>query len=235
MVRFAQEPPSDYLVAYSPAGDSRARWLTMPTGSDSSDAENVPPSALSDRISASLERADLTLGDLTDLLDEGSFALVLLVLMVPSALPVPTGGVTHLLELGALVVTAQYTFGREDLWLPKRVARHELGATFKEKAVPKLVAVVRWFERFTRRRFAGLLESTPARMLIGFALIVFVLGAFLAPPFSGLDTLPSLGVVVAAIGLLVGDGIVVALGLGIGVAGVALVVALGSVAWSLFA
>jgi hypothetical protein len=188
--------------------------------------------ALSDRISDALGDHDLTLEELTGVLDEGGIALVLMVLLIPSALPIPTGGVTHLLELAALLVAGQLALGRDELWLPSRLARHRLGSTFKEKGAPKVVGIVRWFERFTRPRGARVLESRPARMLLGVALVLFVLGAFLAPPFSGLDTLPSLGVVVVSLGLLVGDGLVVGVGLLIGASGLGLVLALGSLAWS---
>jgi hypothetical protein len=188
--------------------------------------------ALSDRISDAVSDRDLTLADLARVLDDGSIALVLMVLLIPSALPIPTGGVTHVLELAALLVAAQLALGRDRLWLPSRLARHQLGSRFKDKGARKLVGVVRWFERFTRPRGAAVLATRPARMLLGVALMVLVLGAFLAPPFSGFDTLPSLGVVLIAIGLLFGDGLVVGAGLLVGATGLAVVLALGSLAWS---
>ncbi|MDQ6607923.1 MAG: hypothetical protein M3Z06_15435, partial [Actinomycetota bacterium] len=54
------------------------------------------------------------------------------------------------------------------------------------------------------------------------------LGAFLAPPFSGLDTLPSLGVVVLSLGVLLEDVLVVVVGVLLGIAGVVLEIVLGS-------
>jgi hypothetical protein len=63
---------------------------------------------------------------------------------------------------------------------------------------------------------------------------VLVLGlsltAFLAPPFSGLDTLPSIGVVVLALGYLLRDALLALAGLLVGAAGVASVIFLGSIA-----
>jgi hypothetical protein len=55
-------------------------------------------------------------------------------------------------------------------------------------------------------------------------------GAFFAPPFTGLDTLPALGVVLLSLGVLLEDVIVVALGIVVGAAGVLLEVILGSAA-----
>jgi hypothetical protein len=54
--------------------------------------------------------------------------------------------------------------------------------------------------------------------------------AFLAPPFSGLDTLPSLGVVVLSVGVLLEDFYVAIAGLVVGAVGIALEVALGAAA-----
>jgi hypothetical protein len=64
-----------------------------------------------------------------------------------------------------------------------------------------------------------------------FGLLVFglTLGAFLAPPFSGLDTLPSLGVVVLALGVLMRDLVLAIVGAVIGAVGVATVLALAQV------
>lgn len=190
---------------------------------------------LSDRLAEALDDEELTLGRLTDVLDEGSIALVLLVLLAPSALPIPTGGVTNVLELVALLSAVQLALGRQELWLPSRFARHRFGPTFKEKAAPKFVGFVRWFERFTRPRLAGTLDTRAFRMFLGLVLVVFVLGALLAPPFSGLDTLPSLGVVVVSIGMLVRDALVVLFGILVGAIGLGLVVVLGSLAWSFVA
>ena len=71
-----------------------------------------------------------------------------------------------------------------------------------------------------RRRLSGVV----------FGVVVFALSltAFVAPPFSGLDTLPALGVVVVALGVLLEDFVLAVVGLVIGALGAALVIALGS-------
>jgi hypothetical protein len=48
-----------------------------------------------------------------------------------------------------------------------------------------------------------------------------------APPFTGLDTLPALGVVVLSVGVLLLDAVLVAAGAAIATLGVVLVVGLG--------
>jgi hypothetical protein len=54
------------------------------------------------------------------------------------------------------------------------------------------------------------------------------LTAFLAPPFTGLDTLPALGVVLISLGVLLDDSVLALVGVIIGALGVLLVLALGS-------
>jgi hypothetical protein len=201
---------------------------------------NPAPAAVTvdDRFSHELETwlerdAPKTVGSLTDLIDEKSFAVVTLLLLIPSALPIPTGGVTHLFELIAVIVVAQMVLGREELWLPRRFRDHELGKTMTGKAIPRVLGVVRWFERWARPRLARVLDLRPVKSLLAVFLLVFVTAAFVAPPFSGLDTLPSLGVVIVCLGIIFRDAIIVGVGLLVGASGIALVILLGSVAWRL--
>jgi hypothetical protein len=56
------------------------------------------------------------------------------------------------------------------------------------------------------------------------------IGAFLAPPFSGLDTLPALGVVLVSLGVVLEDIAVVGLGIIAGAGGVALEIVLARAA-----
>jgi hypothetical protein len=206
---------------------------TGSTTSNESHSDSQADDRFSDQLEAWLERDEpKTIGSLTDLIDEKSFAVVLLLLLIPSALPIPTGGVTHVLELIAVVVVAQMVFGREELWLPRRFRTHELGETMTGKAIPRVLGVVRWFERWSRPRLSRLLDLRPVKSLLAVFLLVFVAGALFAPPFSGLDTLPALGVVIACLGIIFSDAIVVLSGLVVGAAGIALVILLGTVAWS---
>jgi hypothetical protein len=59
------------------------------------------------------------------------------------------------------------------------------------------------------------------------------LGAFLAPPFSGLDTLPALGVVLLSLGVLLEDIAIVVVGIAVGGGGVFLEIVLGRAAVNL--
>jgi hypothetical protein len=169
-----------------------------------------------------------TLADLTEVFEEKSFAIALLLLMITAALPIPTGGITHLFELVTMLLALEMIVGRRTIWLPQRLLRRELGPATTTKAIPFIARRVRWFERFARRRLARVLEQRIILSWIGLVVLLFTVAAFVAPPFSGLDTLPALGVVVIALSLILEDVVIPIVGTVIGLAGIAVEVALGS-------
>ena len=175
------------------------------------------------------ENQSRSLGDLVDAFGEKSFAVTFVVLLAVPALPLPTGGVTHVFEAVAMLIALQLVVGRRSIWLPARWRRLDLGGPTGERLTGTLVRRIRWFERFSRPRWASLTRGWWSRTLFGALVFVFSLTAFLAPPFSGLDTLPALGVVVMSLGVLLADFVLVAAGTLIGSIGVAAVVGLGGI------
>jgi hypothetical protein len=170
-----------------------------------------------------------TIASLNDIADEKSFAILFLLLMSIPALPAPTGGVTHIFEIIVAVLCIELIAGQDKLWLPKKWQQRQLPKTMTSTALPKLVSVIRWLERYTRPRLASLLRHREFLRLTGVIILVFTITAFLAPPFSGLDTLPALGVVLIAAALLLEDVVLYVAGCIVGVMGLMLVVGLSTV------
>ena len=169
-----------------------------------------------------------TVGALSEEFEERAFAVTILLLMFPSALPIPTGGITHVLEFFAIIVALQMVAGRTTLWLPKRFAQRELGASMTEKAVPFISRRIRWFEKYSAPRLAGLFDQRWFIRIIGLVILVFTLGAIIAPPFSGLDTLPALGIVIICLAIVLGDILMFVIGAVIGAGGIALILTVGA-------
>jgi hypothetical protein len=171
-----------------------------------------------------------TLGGLIDAFGEGSFALIFLMLMAVPALPLPTGGVTHVLEIVVMLLALELIVGRRTVWLPERWRKIELAGPKQDKFITTLLRRIRSLERFSRPRGRWLFGHRLSGSVFGLIVLGLALTAFLAPPFSGLDTLPSLGVVVLALGYLLADVLLATVGLVIGAAGVFSVIFLGSIA-----
>jgi hypothetical protein len=65
--------------------------------------------------------------------------------------------------------------------------------------------------------------------VLGLILIALAVAAALAPPFSGLDTVPAFGAVVVALAIILEDFLILGIGLVIGAGGVALILTLGAI------
>ncbi|MET1003737.1 MAG: exopolysaccharide biosynthesis protein [Acidimicrobiia bacterium] len=167
-----------------------------------------------------------SLGALADAFEEKSFAVAALLLLSLSALPIPTGVLTWVFEGLALVVATEMMLGRETLWIPVRLRHKTLSERITEKAIPFLIRRVRWFERYSNRRLSRVFGQGWFTRVLGAVIFLFTLGAMVAPPFSGLDTLPSLGVVIVALGIILEDLVVLVVGIVVGTGGIVLILAL---------
>lgn len=193
------------------------------------------PPRVSDELQQWLEGdGPKTLGGLIDVFGERSFAIVFVLLMAVPALPLPTGGVTHVFEVITMLLALELIVGRRTIWLPQRWRGLQVGGESKEKFIGVLLRRIRALERFSRPRGRLLFGHRLSGSVFGLAVLGLALTAFLAPPFSGLDTLPSIGVVVLALGYLMTDVVLSAAGAAIGAAGVASVIFLGSIAVKFF-
>jgi hypothetical protein len=186
-------------------------------------------------VSEELERwlgrpGEKTLAGLIELFEEKSFALLFVLLLGVSALPLPTGGATHVFEIVAILLALQLIVGRDTIWLPRRWRRLELAGGRRERFIQTLMRMIRRLERFSHPRLRFLFDHRLSNVVFGVLVVAGSAGAFLAPPFSGLDTLPSLGVVLLSLGVLLEDVVVVVVAVLIGIAGVVLEVILGSAA-----
>jgi hypothetical protein len=171
-----------------------------------------------------------TLGGLIDAFGEGSFAIVFVLLMAVPALPLPTGGVTHVFEAITMLLALELIVGRRKVWLPQRFENFELAGPKRERLIATLLKRIRALERLSRPRGRWLFGHRLSGSVFGSIELALALTAFLAPPFSGLDTLPSIGAVVIALGYLLSDVVLSAAGVAIGALGVVSVIFLGSVA-----
>jgi hypothetical protein len=192
--------------------------------------DDEEPAPLSDRLDDWLGGEHRkTMCDLVETFGPQSFAVLFVILMALPALPLPTAGVTHVLEIATLLLALELVVGRREVWLPKRLQERELKGLTGPRFRTALLKRIRWFERFARPRLGHLFDLRLTSIAYGLVVAALTIVAFFAPPFSGLDTLPSLGVVVLSLGVLFRDVVVSAAGLVIGAGGIALVVGLGHV------
>jgi hypothetical protein len=188
-----------------------------------------------ERVSDELQRwlsgdGEKTLGGLLEFFGERSFAVLFVILLGVPALPLPTGGATHVFEIIAMLLALELIAGRRCIWLPRRWSGVVLAGDRQQRFIALLMRVIRRLERLSRPRLRFLFAGRVSNVAFGLLVIAGSLGAFLAPPFTGLDTLPALGVVLLSLGVLLEDVLIVVAALIVGAAGIVLEVVLGAAA-----
>ncbi len=188
-----------------------------------------------EKVSVELERwlggsGSKTLQSLSELFGEKTFAIVFVLLLGVPALPLPTGGATHVFEIIAALLALELIAGRTQVWIPQRWRAIELAGQRQQRFLAGLLRMIRRLERVSRPRLRFLFDHRLTNLVFGLLALGGTAGAFLAPPFTGLDTLPALGVVLLSLGVLLEDILIVLAAVVVGVAGVALEIVLGSAA-----
>jgi hypothetical protein len=153
------------------------------------------PEKVSDQIERWLASdRDKTLGGLIDMFQEKSFALIFILLLGVPALPLPTGGTTHVFELIAILVALQLVAGRDKIWLPQRWRKVELRTGGRRtRFIRGLMKTIRWIERLSRPRLRLLFDHRASNAVFGLLVIAGSLAAFLAPRFTAWTRCPPWG------------------------------------------
>lgn len=159
---------------------------------------------------------------------EKSYAITILLLMFIPALPLPTGGITHVFEIITVLLALEMIAGLRSIWLPKSWKNMKLAAAIERRAIPLMLRRIRWFEKRSNQKLNWIFRLPLFTRLNALIIIVFTVAAFMAPPFSGLDTLPALGVVFICLSVILEDVRILALGYAAGIAGTVIVVAAGA-------
>lgn len=163
-------------------------------------------------------KATITLGELSDLMEERAFGLLLLVLALPCCLPF-VYLLPQLVALPMVVLAVQMASGRRAPWLPETLRKRQLPVAGLLDVVARAKRYGGWLERLAHPRFPGLTGDRATR-IIGVLLIVPCLSILVPLPLT--NTVPGIGVALAAVGLIERDALFVLLGLVIGLVWVAI-------------
>jgi len=156
------------------------------------------------------EDETVTLGELRDRLARRGFGLFMIVLALPTLIPILPPGSAAIIGLLYILLSLQMLFGKDEPWLPKRLSRYRLSARAIAALRTRGIPFLRRIERFSRPRPIRLDDRVVSR---GVALVVLLLGVILLTPLPFLNTLPALAVLFMGIGLLNRDRVFIAAGL----------------------
>ena len=166
----------------------------------------------------------MSLGEFVDALGEQAFGVILFAMALPVCIPF-LYGVPQVMALPMMALSGQMAMGRSEPWLP---------ANFKLRRIDKagLVRMARggrkwfgWLEALARPRLTSLSGPTAER-LVGGVFVLFCASILVPLPLT--NSTPGIALVIASLGLLTRDGLLVLAGLVLGLAWIALLITLFS-------
>jgi hypothetical protein len=126
------------------------------------------PGKLSDELERWLSGdQEKTLGGLVEAFGEKSFAILFVLLLGVPALPLPTGGATHVFEVIAALLALELIAGRREVWLPKRWRGLSLAGPKRQRFLASLIRLIRRLERISRPRLAFLFRHRLSEVVFG--------------------------------------------------------------------
>lgn len=155
------------------------------------------------------DQPPLTVGEITDKVARRGFGLFMIVLALPTLIPVLPPLTAAFIGLLYALLALQMLIGLGLPWLPKRVRRYRLSNRIVTALRNRGVPFLRRIERFSRPRAMLLDERIVLRLV---AVVLFVLGVILSGPFPFLNTLPALSAMFLGVGLLNRDGVFLLVG-----------------------
>lgn len=177
----------------------------------------------------------LKVNDLNNLLKEKGFLIFILILSAIPALPIPTGGITHVFEIIVMVLSIEIILGINKIWLPKKLLNKNLPKNLhNSKFLKNFIKIVRFFEKYSKPRFKRIVNNKVFLKFSTLLILILTISAFLAPPFSGMDTLPSLAILLIVIGLIFEDLLISFIGVLTGSIGLGLIITFGKFVFNLF-
>lgn len=182
---------------------------------DAEKAEDCPPPS----------EDKLKFHEIVEVFHERGFGMILLILAAPMALPLPVPpGVNIILASPLLFLTIQQAIGKRHPWLPQFVLQKEVKRSLFQKTMMAILPWIKRIERISSARL-GFITHGVFSYIIGISGTIMALSICVPLPLT--NSVPSFGICLMAIGVLMRDGLAVLAGMTIGFIWIALLLILG--------
>ena len=160
----------------------------------------------------------ITVAAIVNALGARGFSLLIVIFGLPNSLPMPPP-IALVSGLLMIFVSLQVIVGRAAPWLPKAVLSKSVRRADVAKAVDTAMPWVVWIEKLARPRYS-LFDSAASWRVLGFGLLALSIGLVVALPVIGQIPV-GIALCLIGLGLVERDGILVLIGFGIGLVGLA--------------
>lgn len=149
-------------------------------------------------------------------LHERGFGFLILILAVPMALPIPVPpGINIALASPLILLTAQQAIGRHTIWLPQWMRTKTIKTETMNSMIDGLLPWCGRLELLVKPRLEFVTLGIFSRLIGIFGLIMALA---ICVPLPMTNTVPSLGIALMAVGVIMRDGYAVIAGAIIGIA-----------------
>jgi len=166
-----------------------------------------PRRTLSDNLEGLVESPGDRIGVrlIADRVGDKGFGILLVILSLPSALPVPAPGYSTPFGIVLMLLGLQMMSGRGRPWLPERVLRKEISKEFAGKLVRSANRFLGLAERLIRPRMRWI-NRKGGRMFLG--CVVLLMASLMILPIPLTNTLPAGVIFLVGVSLSEDDGLV---------------------------
>ncbi|TAE58469.1 MAG: exopolysaccharide biosynthesis protein [Nostocales cyanobacterium] len=151
------------------------------------------------------ERSEkVTLADILLLAQERIFGFLLVILSLPSALPVPAPGYSTPFGVLIFILAVQMITGAKIPWVPAKMLNHPIKLETVQGFLKAGLPWLKRIEAIARPRLSDICTSLFGRVTIGCMIALMAISMMI--PIPGTNTLPAMGIFVTAFGLTEDDG-----------------------------
>ncbi len=172
-------------------------------------------------LESQLKTEKISVTQLLETFHERGFGFFLFFLALPAALPLPGLGINMIIAFPMLLLTFQQIMGRQTIWLPEKIKRRTISSAALKKMIKIAMPWMIRLEVLIKPRLEFMTQGLALKIigLLGFLMALSVLF-----PVPLTNTVPSFGIVLMAIGVLMHDGLSVLAGAIIGTSWVIMLV-----------
>ncbi|MFZ2872378.1 exopolysaccharide biosynthesis protein [Zavarzinia sp.] len=170
----------------------------------------------------------ISIGAIVDMLAERGFGLLILLLALPTCLPIAPPGLSAIAGFPIAVIALQMVGGLPRPWLPKRILARTIATEDLRKVVRGGLPVIGRMEKVLKPRLP-LLTGPMAERMVG--ILIALLGLMLASPIPFTNIPISFAILFLALGLIEQDGLMTSIGIIGGIAALGFLAYMSVLSW----
>ena len=171
------------------------------------DTEELEYPSLAESLQSILEEYEESpsVGELMKAIGDKSFGLLLIILSLPSALPVPALGYSTPFGICMVIIAIQIFIGRKQVQLPKRLRKIKIPLKIIQSITKFALHFLKRTEKLIKPRQRWIHSRVGHSIL---SITIFAMALFMIIPIPGTNTLPAMAIFVIGISISEEDGLI---------------------------